>query len=312
MAIGYLEVSQAAESLIAAGERPTIRNIRAKLGTGSLSTIQRHFSVWRDAKPVKSVSANELSPGLLNAIATEIERSAAAAKADVESELVAARQEADDLATDGQLREEEQQSLLADLAAVRGDREQLLARVSMMESELAKARISIEAEKAAAEVARVTAAKAELKLEGLAERTVLQHDEIVGLRVELSQAQGQLIELSRDLAVSRAEVKAERAIVERLEASIQRLDVERAAADERYGAERLDIQRRADESEKANAVVIENLRVELQEVRKQLVDRSAELAAANVTRASAEARLKTIEEVQARDIKSKEAEKRSG
>lgn len=312
MAIGYLEVSQAAESLIAAGEKPTIRNLRAKLGTGSLSTIQRHFSVWRDAKPIKSASANELSAGLLNAIASEIERAAAAAKADVESELVAARQEADDLATDGQLREEEQQSLQAELVVIRGEREQLLARVSMMESELTQARIGIEAEKMAAEVARVAVAKAELKLEGLADRTVVQQDEIVGLRAELSLAQGQIIELSRDLAVSRAEVKAEIATVERLEASIKRLDVERAAADERYEAERLEIQRRADESEKAKAVVIENLRVELQEVRKQLDDRSAELAAANVARAGAEVRLKTIEEVQARDVKSKEAEKKSG
>ena len=45
--ITYNQVSEAAMLLHRAGSTPTIDNVRAILGTGSKTTIQRHMNSWR-------------------------------------------------------------------------------------------------------------------------------------------------------------------------------------------------------------------------------------------------------------------------
>jgi hypothetical protein len=42
------QVSAAADSLVAAGEKPTVERIRAQLGTGSPNTVLRMLEVWRN------------------------------------------------------------------------------------------------------------------------------------------------------------------------------------------------------------------------------------------------------------------------
>lgn len=44
--ITELDVHQAADSLVSAGERPTVERIRAALGTGSPNTVIRHLDSW--------------------------------------------------------------------------------------------------------------------------------------------------------------------------------------------------------------------------------------------------------------------------
>lgn len=44
--ITQLDVHQAADDLIAGGERPTVERIRAHLGTGSPNTVSRHLDSW--------------------------------------------------------------------------------------------------------------------------------------------------------------------------------------------------------------------------------------------------------------------------
>ena len=40
------EVHQAADAIVARGERPTIERIRAELGRGSPNTVNRHLDAW--------------------------------------------------------------------------------------------------------------------------------------------------------------------------------------------------------------------------------------------------------------------------
>lgn len=44
--ISELDVHQAADDLVAGGERPTVERIRAHLGTGSPNTVTRHLDTW--------------------------------------------------------------------------------------------------------------------------------------------------------------------------------------------------------------------------------------------------------------------------
>lgn len=47
--ITELDVHQAADSLVIAGERPTVERVRAALGTGSPNTVIRHLDAWWSA-----------------------------------------------------------------------------------------------------------------------------------------------------------------------------------------------------------------------------------------------------------------------
>ena len=96
------QVAAAAESILAAGARPTIDSIRAALGTGSPNTVLRHLNTWRAARPAVQVAAVELPASLLAGISNEIARAAAAARSESQSDLAEARGERDELAQAGE------------------------------------------------------------------------------------------------------------------------------------------------------------------------------------------------------------------
>ncbi len=83
-AIGITEqqVFAAVDALKARGERPTIRAVRAELGTGSMGTIQRIMSQSRsdDGAGVGAVAGDdeppELSREVLRALSREVQRAA--------------------------------------------------------------------------------------------------------------------------------------------------------------------------------------------------------------------------------------------
>src|SRR4051794_11170394 len=54
MAITRDQVLEAAGAIAADGGEPTYMNVRARLGTGSFSTIQKHLRDWRTTGQVES------------------------------------------------------------------------------------------------------------------------------------------------------------------------------------------------------------------------------------------------------------------
>ncbi len=59
--ISYDQVAAAADALVGAGQKPSIRNVRESLGnTGSPNTVHRHLTEWRAAQPVAQGAAYEL------------------------------------------------------------------------------------------------------------------------------------------------------------------------------------------------------------------------------------------------------------
>jgi len=84
--LDFETVAAAAAKINARGERVTLRSVRAELGEGSLTTIQRHLADWQGSenrrKEVKAEGV-ELPVSIARAILAEIE----AARAEVENEL---------------------------------------------------------------------------------------------------------------------------------------------------------------------------------------------------------------------------------
>ncbi|WP_447785310.1 DNA-binding protein [Stenotrophomonas bentonitica] len=74
--ITELDVHQAADSLVIAGERPTVERVRAVLGTGSPNTVIRHLDAWWAALGARLVTQTAISalPDMPEAVAVLAQR----------------------------------------------------------------------------------------------------------------------------------------------------------------------------------------------------------------------------------------------
>ena len=124
--ITFEQVAAVADALAGEGQQPTIRAVRERLGdTGSPNTIHKHLAAWREARPVAAAAAPELPQALTAAIAAEIERAAAQARAEIEGRLVQAQGEAAELAAAGEVIEAERDALAEQVAELTRERDTL-------------------------------------------------------------------------------------------------------------------------------------------------------------------------------------------
>lgn len=87
------DITAAAAALVAEGQSPTVRAVRARLGTGSMTTIANVLRSWSASQqsPAASISA-DLPPAVLDAAAAMW----AAARAEIERRVSAVRAAADE------------------------------------------------------------------------------------------------------------------------------------------------------------------------------------------------------------------------
>lgn len=199
--ITFEQVAAAADALVGEGQQPTIRAIRERLGTGSPNTVHRHLSAWREARPVAAAAAPELPQALTVAIAAEIERAAAQARAQIESRLVQSQAEAAELAAAGEVIETERDALAEQVAELTRERDTLAGKAAQQAADLTDQMQRIEREQQAAESARIELATARLKIEAQAERQTDQAAEIVRLRTALETCQQGKISAEQQAAV---------------------------------------------------------------------------------------------------------------
>jgi len=179
--VAYAEVAAVADRMLARGEKPTATIIRAELGSGSLGTIQRHFTTWRENNRTGAVTAVTLPVDLQRAMLGQIERAAAEARADLQAELAETQSEREAL-TEGL---ERQGAALAAIEERSGEQageiERQAGTIATLERALAEAKEAASRERVAAEDARKAAALAELRLESLP----LLQNELAGLGKKL-------------------------------------------------------------------------------------------------------------------------------
>lgn len=249
--VTFEQVAAVADAITGEGQQPTINAVRDRIGTGSPNTIHRHLTAWRAARPQATVAAPELPATLTAAIATEIERAASSARAEVETKLVQSQAEAVELANAGETLEGERDELIEQVTELTTERDTLAGKAAQQEADIKAQAERIEREQQAAEAARVELAKAQLKIESSAERLGEQVAEIERLRVSL------------DLE-SKARIAAEQ------QAAVLSSKLE-SMTDRTTKAES-----RLEQIEKQN----EQIRQELDSTRNQVQARQAELSAA--------------------------------
>lgn len=213
------QVSAVADALVGEGRSVSIRSVRERLGDkGSPNTIQKHLAAWRDARPMVAATAQELPQGLTTAIAAEIGRAAAQARAEIEARLVEVQAEAADLAFAGEALEEERDSLQAQIAELTTERDTLAGKASQQATDLTDLMERVEREQQAAEAARIELAKASLRAEGLNERYSAQINELEQLRTDIDIERRARIAAEQSAAVLAARLEASAELAARAEA----------------------------------------------------------------------------------------------
>lgn len=176
--ITQAQVDAAADAIKAEGGRPSSRNLRERLGTGSMGTLHRMLQHWQDSQARQIETTLTLPTAMQRSILDFLGQEIAAAKAGLEASLVESRQAATDLATENERQGaqiESQATALAELAAEnatqRGRSEQLDAEIVRTKREAAvqveAAEARAHSERQAREAAQVALAKAELRQEAL-------------------------------------------------------------------------------------------------------------------------------------------------
>ena len=165
--ITYDQVAVVADTLAARGERPTLRGVRAELGTGSMGTIQKHLAQWQGSRRQIVTSAASLPTEIQRVILSEIERSISEARAELEGDLAATKGDRDALAEDNEQQTEQIEQQAARLVEIEATGQQQAGRIGQLDADLLTARETTERERSIAEQARQALAKAELRLEAL-------------------------------------------------------------------------------------------------------------------------------------------------
>jgi colicin import membrane protein len=240
--ITYEQVAAVADALIGAGQQPTIKGVRERLGTGSPNTVHAHLVAWREARPVAVVEAPTLPASLTAAIGAEISQAAARARAEIEGELVRVQGEAAELARAGEVLEDQVSDLSEKLADVGAERDQAVTLAGERAAEITRLVEQVEREQHGAEAARVELATARLRLEGLAERQAAQAAEIARLTAALDEQRTARAAAEQSGAVLAARLEAATERAARAETAEQAGQREAVKARDELAQARLQVQ----------------------------------------------------------------------
>jgi colicin import membrane protein len=205
--ITYEQVNAMANAIVGEGMRPTIESIRQRLGTGSPNTIHRHLAAWRAAKPVQAEQKIELPASILAAIAAEIERAQAAARAEIESRLVELQSEAESLAETGERLEAEIEWLTESLNEAGETIKTKDEENAGMANQIRMLKDQVKREQDTAEAARVDKAKNELLISGYEREINTLHLKIAQLERSLTEEQQTRTQAEKNEAVALAKLE---------------------------------------------------------------------------------------------------------
>lgn len=213
--VSFEDVKKVVEKLIQKGQRVSLRLVRAELGTGSLSTIQKHLASLRSMEaPLPPEGPSPLSSQALRALAAEVDRATAERTAKINAELEDAQSSVELL-----VQENEAMRLSAIAAADASGklREQLAETTGTLEAlraQLAGVYAQLAASQANADEAKQSLAVSHEQRQA-AERRAEQFES------ELRAAQQERIELQQVLTVSQKDAEAARRAVVGLEVQLQ-------------------------------------------------------------------------------------------
>ena len=199
------QVAAAADGIKALGGKPTARNVRDVLGTGSMATVLKFLQQWQGNQSRQSQAIDDtLDPSIARAISNQIASKVQEATSDSTARLADLQAEADAIIAESERQTAEMEAQAGELAMSQEQHAALSGRVQQLEADAARTAADLLAERQAAEAARVELAKAELRLEALPRIEA----EIEKIRTELLQARAQSAESHESAAVATARLEA--------------------------------------------------------------------------------------------------------
>ncbi len=176
--VTFESVAAAAESLVAAGKRASVRAVIASLGGGSPNAVLNFLQQWKAGRPVIKAAEIAVDPRIATIIAEQISHAVAAARSDIEGQLGEMEQDVVVIAGAGKEAEDLAASLSAQLAeaqaqaqAQAGTIEQLRTMATEAEQRATAAIAQAKADaQAQVDVALATAAKERQEREDVAGR----------------------------------------------------------------------------------------------------------------------------------------------
>lgn len=261
--VTYEEVAQVADALRAQGQKTTCAAVLHALGRGSNSTVHPLWSRWNELNPVGAAPAAQVPNTLLKGMQEELDRVAAAARADIQERLLDEQANSKRLAEEGQALEAERNALQDQTVTLQAERDQAVTLAAERAAEIARLNDALAQSQAAAETARIEVAKGRLAAEGNATKVQEQAEMIRGLNEEVAQ-------LRKELAAAQAEQRAaEKSLIE----ATAKMEAAKEARLEAQGRE-----------QEAKAAAKEAER-KLADVEKTLIAESSRATAADATKA---------------------------
>ena len=133
--ITQAQVFNAADAISAAGQNPTVASIRAKLGTGSFTTITAHLRTWKEQVITSKPETSDVPEEVTAALGHAAEIVWKAANEHFARELTALRKAADDTALKAYAEADEARAEIERLEeVVENDRETITAQAEHIQS----------------------------------------------------------------------------------------------------------------------------------------------------------------------------------
>lgn len=196
------------------GMQVSLRSVRGELGTGSLGTIQKHLSTLRETQsPLQESTPPALSPVVVRAMASEMDRAVAERTARMEGDLKEARTSVDLLVEENEALRTASSEAEAAYESTHATLSEQSGRVATLQVQLGSMGDQLAAARGEAEVARQGLAISREQLHASEERCTL-------LESELRAARAELVEVRRELTQSRQEGDAARATVRAVQAQL--------------------------------------------------------------------------------------------
>jgi colicin import membrane protein len=286
--ITYQEVAAAADSIIAAGDNPTIAKIRAELGTGSPNTIHRHLTAWRTTAPVKERKTPELPAALQEALVQEFERQAAEIRAELENTLVEAQTEASKLSEVGEQLEKDMTELRALNRNISDESQRLEALANERAKEIRKLETELTREREAAEETRIQLAQARNKVEAQEKQITAQQGRISTLEAYLDEANHVKVTAQQAAAVCEAKLESSKREIDQQTKRVEQLEKnlagQKADFEKRLSEQVADARRREQVFEKQIKDIRDDYQQRIEELKRELTQKGKEL---NQTQAEA-------------------------
>jgi colicin import membrane protein len=258
------QVNAAADSIRAAGDKPAARSIREALGAGSYATVLKFLQVWQARQVRAAETPVTLPTNLQRTLVDYIGQEVSIAKADLQTDLVAAQQANGDLIAESERQASTIELQAEALESSQAEKAELAGRLAQVGSDLARATDDMITERNAAEHARTELAKTQLRLEALP-RTEAEADR---LRSELERITAAKVAAEQAAAVALAKLEAMADRATKADAAVEKAENQAAAVAQELAMARVQVQ--------SQQVALNGVGREIDEARKQAAEARAE------------------------------------